>query len=94
MKRLAIVAFVVAVVMVGRELTRRFPATRDSHDVARVRFEQFMKSWKAGGVSENDAAQAAACLWSRGKYFASADSDDLKNSVDGFDRWRRRKGST
>ncbi|HEX7707012.1 MAG TPA: hypothetical protein VF701_11200 [Thermoanaerobaculia bacterium] len=57
---------------------------------ARKRFEEFMRSWKKGGTSLNDAEQAAACLWARG-VTAIADLEDLKDAVDYFDRWRREK---
>lgn len=57
---------------------------------ARQRLEQLMESWKKGGTSLNDAEQAASCLWARGKIFI-VDREDLKDAVDGFDKFRRVK---
>ena len=55
---------------------------------AKARVETFMASWKEGGTSLNDAAQAAACLWSRGARFIP-DQNEIRDAADGFDRWRR-----
>ena len=49
-----------------------------------------MASWKEGGTSLNDAAQAAACLWSRGVPFIPS-RDEIEDAANGFDRWRREK---
>src|SRR5438552_3596389 len=55
---------------------------------AKARLTAFMASWKEGGTSLNDAAQAAACYWSRGVKFIP-DRDEIRDAADGFDRWRR-----
>jgi hypothetical protein len=57
---------------------------------AKARVETFMKTWKEGGTSVNDAAQAAACLWSRGVRFIP-DKDEIQDAANGFDRWRHEK---
>jgi hypothetical protein len=58
---------------------------------AKARMTAFMASWKDGGTSLNDAAQAAACYWSRGVKFIP-DTNEIRDAADGFDRWRREKG--
>ena len=99
MKKLIAVAAVVAVALLAKKQlssgnTPSFLASvtgsSASDDGTHERFEKFMSSWKDGGVSLNDAEQAAACRWARGKPFIR-DSDDFKNSVDGFDHWRKAK---
>jgi hypothetical protein len=55
---------------------------------AKERVEAFMGYWQKGGVSLNDAEQAAACMWARGVVFI-VDKDDFQDAVNGFDRWRR-----
>jgi len=57
---------------------------------AKARVERFMASWKEGGTSLNDAAQAAACLWSRGVPFIPS-RDEIEDAANGFDRWRKEK---
>ena len=57
---------------------------------ARARVEKFMESWKKGGTSLNDAAQAAICQWARGVNFIT-DREDLNDAVTAFDRFRRAK---
>jgi len=59
-------------------------------DKAKARVEKFMASWKEGGTSLNDAAQAAACLWSRGVPFIPS-KDEIEDAANGFDRWRKEK---
>jgi hypothetical protein len=67
---------------------------RDSNEPpevrARARMDAFMSTWKEGGTSLNDAEQAAACLWSRGKRFIT-DRDEIQDAANGFDRFRRDK---
>jgi hypothetical protein len=55
------------------------------------RFETFMKNWKEGGVSLNNAEQAAACLWGRGVVFIR-NSEDFRDAVESFERFRKAKG--
>ena len=57
---------------------------------AKERVEAFMGFWQKGGVSLNDAEQAAACMWARGVVFIT-DKDDIQDAVNGFDRWRRER---
>jgi hypothetical protein len=57
---------------------------------AKKRMEAVMASWKEGGTSLNDAAQAAACLWSRGVHFIP-DKDEINDAAMGFDKWRQSK---
>lgn len=57
---------------------------------AKERIESFMSYWQKGGVSLNDAEQAAACMWARGVVFVP-DKDELQDAVNGFDRWRRER---
>jgi hypothetical protein len=57
---------------------------------AKKRMEAVMAAWKEGGTSLNDAAQAAACLWSRGVRFIP-DRDEIQDAAMGFDKWRRDK---
>jgi|GEM_PF-5091014 len=59
-------------------------------DKAKARVEKFMASWKEGGTSLNDAAQAAACLWSRGVPFIPS-RDEIEDAANGFDRFRKEK---
>ena len=56
---------------------------------AQSRFEQFMKSWQNGGVSESDEAQAAACLWARGSRVLSG--NETVDAATYFDLWRKEK---
>jgi hypothetical protein len=56
---------------------------------AEARFEQFMKSWQNGGVSESDEAQAAACLWSRGSRVLPG--EETTQAATFFDLWRKEK---
>jgi hypothetical protein len=57
---------------------------------AKERVEAFMGYWQKGGVSLNDAEQAAACMWARGVVFIT-DKNDIQDAVNGFDRWRRER---
>lgn len=57
---------------------------------AKKRMEAVMAAWKEGGTSLSDAAQAAACLWSRGVRFIP-DKDEIQDAANGFDKWRRDK---
>lgn len=57
---------------------------------AKKRVEAFMAAWKLGGTSENDAAQAAACLWSRGRRFLP-EQGEIQDAAMGFDKWRQAK---
>jgi hypothetical protein len=59
-------------------------------DRAKARVEKFMASWKEGGTSLNDAAQAAACLWSRGVPFIPS-TDEIADAANGFYHWRKEK---
>ncbi len=59
-------------------------------DKARIRMKAFMQAWKEGGTSLNDAEQAAACLWSRGKVFIP-DRDEIQDAYTGFTKFRRDK---
>src|SRR5258708_4611434 len=59
-------------------------------DKARIRMKAFMRAWKEGGTSLNDAEQAAACLWSRGKVFIP-DRDEIQDAYNGFTKFRRDK---
>jgi hypothetical protein len=59
-------------------------------DKARIRMKAFMQAWKEGGTSLNDAEQAAACLWSRGKVFIP-DRDEIQDAYNGFTKFRRDK---
>jgi len=67
------------------------PGSKSPEKVVKERFEKFMQSWKEGGVSLNNAEQAAACLWSRGVVFIN-NVDELRDAAEGFDRWRKGKG--
>jgi hypothetical protein len=62
--------------------------TPEAH--AKERVDKFMAFWKEGGVSLNDSAQAAACMWSRGVPFIPS-RDEIEDAANGFDRWRREK---
>jgi hypothetical protein len=57
---------------------------------AKARVERFMASWKEGGLSLNDAAQAAACEWSRGVAFIP-NTDEIVDAANGFYHWRKDK---
>ncbi|MEA2338120.1 MAG: hypothetical protein QOE82_2127 [Thermoanaerobaculia bacterium] len=57
---------------------------------AKARVERFMASWKEGGLSLNDAAQAAACQWSRGVAFIPS-TDEIADAANGFYHWRKEK---
>jgi len=65
-------------------------AATTPEEKAKARVEKFMASWKQGGTSLNDAAQAAACLWSRGVPFIPS-KDEIEDAANGFDRWRKEK---
>ena len=64
-------------------------ANKTPAEKAESRFEQFMKSWESGGVSESDEAQAAACLWARGTRVLSIDETNDAGTF--FDLWRKEK---
>lgn len=57
---------------------------------AKERVDKFMAFWKEGGISLNDSAQAAACMWSRGVPFIPS-RDEIEDAANGFDRWRKEK---
>ncbi|HEX7680477.1 MAG TPA: hypothetical protein VF713_20260 [Thermoanaerobaculia bacterium] len=57
---------------------------------AKARVDKFMASWKEGGTSLNDAAQAAACMWSRGVPFIP-NAQEIQDAANGFDQWRKEK---
>jgi hypothetical protein len=59
-------------------------------DKARIRMKAFMQAWKEGGTSLNDAEQAAACLWSRGKIFIP-NGNEIQDAYNGFTKFRREK---
>jgi hypothetical protein len=65
-------------------------AAATPEEKAKARVEKFMASWKQGGTSLNDAAQAAACLWSRGVPFIPS-KDEIEDAANGFDRWRKER---
>lgn len=58
---------------------------------AKARLNAFLAAWKEGGTSVNDAAQAAACLWSRGVRFIP-NGYEIQDAANGFDRWRHSHG--
>jgi len=97
MKKVIVIALVVAAAFYAKkhfmpgELSLSSVSGGNSQEaVAKERFEKFMRSWKNGGVSLNDAEQAAACLWARGKPFI-ADNEEIRNAADSFDKWRKAK---
>lgn len=93
MKKVLVVAAIAAALWFAKlRFAPGAPAgsARTPDAVAKVRFEQFMKSWKAGGVSLNDSEQAAACIWGRGTLFIK-DRDDLRDVADAFERWRKER---
>jgi hypothetical protein len=65
-------------------------ANKTPAEKAQTRFEQFMKSWHSGGVSESDEAQAAMCLWARGT--RALPLNELSDAATFFDLWRKEKG--
>jgi len=69
-------------------LHKQAPATPEAR--AKERVEKFMSLWKEGGISLNDSAQAAACMWSRGVPFIPS-RDEIEDAANGFDRWRKEK---
>jgi hypothetical protein len=71
-------------------LTKGRVADASPEQKAKDRVEAFMGYWQKGGVSLNDAEQAAACMWARGVVFIT-DKDDIQDAVNGFDRWRRER---
>ncbi len=74
--------------MVSRLIRKEDSASPEAK--AKKRMEAVMAAWKEGGTSLNDAAQAAACLWSRGVWFIP-DKDEIQDAAMGFDKWRQAK---
>ena len=99
MKKLVVVAAVVALALFAKKQMSSGSSPSmlqsigigSSQNPAQERFEKFMKSWKDGGVSLNDAEQAAACRWARGKAYLAGE-DEVRNAAESFDRWRKAKG--
>jgi hypothetical protein len=58
---------------------------------AKLRVTKFMALWKEGGTSLNDAAQASACMWSRGVGFIP-NTQEIEDAATGFYHWRKDKG--
>jgi len=71
-------------------LIHKFFGGGQPEDKAKVRMRVFMQTWKEGGTSLNDAEQAAACMWSRGKMFIP-DRDEIQDAYNGFIAFRKAK---
>ncbi|HYS52247.1 MAG TPA: hypothetical protein VER58_00615 [Thermoanaerobaculia bacterium] len=71
-------------------LVHKFFGGGQPEDKAKVRIRVFMQTWKEGGTSLNDAEQAAACMWSRGKMFIP-DRDEIQDAYNGFNSFRKAK---
>ena len=71
-------------------LIHKFFGGGQPEDKAKVRMRVFMQTWKEGGTSLNDAEQAAACMWSRGKMFIP-DRDEIQDAYNGFTSFRKAK---
>jgi hypothetical protein len=78
-----------ATISMLNSLAKSIGAEKTPDERARARFEEFMESWKVGGVSESDEAQAAACLWMRGQRALSMDETNDAGTY--FDLWRKDK---
>ena len=55
---------------------------------AKGRVKELMNAWKEGGVSLNESALAAACLWSRGVRLIP-NLDEISTAATGYDAWRK-----
>ena len=57
---------------------------------AKARVTAVLATWQEGGTTLNDAAQAAACLWSRNVRFIP-NTQEINDAATGFDHWRHEK---